>query len=81
MKFSKSVLEIIKERKSTRTYNSARSIEAHKKEALLQCLKEYGGESYRFEFVEKKVQAKGEKLGTYGSVSYTHLTLPTSDLV
>jgi len=72
MEFSKSVLEIIKERKSTRTYDSTRSIEAHKKEALLQCLKEYSGESYRFEFVEKNVQAKGEKLGTYGWIKGAH---------
>jgi hypothetical protein len=66
MDFSKSVVEIIRERKSTRTYDATRSIEARKKEALLQCLLEYSGESYRFEFVEKNVQEKGEKLGTYG---------------
>ena len=68
MKFSRSVLEIIKERQSTRTYDPGKIIEAPKIEALTGCMKELSGSTFRFELVEKSVQAKGESLGTYGVI-------------
>ena len=66
MKYSVTVQELIRKRKSVRTYLD-KSIEPHKKEALKSVMEELSNENYRFRLIDFEFE-EGAKLGTYGMI-------------
>ncbi|MBY9000026.1 MAG: nitroreductase [Candidatus Heimdallarchaeota archaeon] len=70
MQYSKSIIEIIKKRKSVRTYDSLRKIEDEKIRIIKEIMLEVRKEGFRFEIVHiKDFKSKKERLGTYGFIS------------
>ena len=67
--FNKSVVDLIKIRRSVRTYDTTKKIEREKIDLLKDVLEERKTDNYRFELVEfHELKDKKEKLGTYGFI-------------
>ncbi|WP_461204863.1 nitroreductase family protein [Clostridium sp. DL1XJH146] len=66
MEFKSSVMDIIKSRRSVRTY-SDRNIEQKKKEIMKVSIESLNNENFRFEIIDFNFK-EGEKLGTYGMI-------------
>lgn len=66
MKFNASVIEIIKKRRSVRTY-AKKPIEQGKKDIIKKEMENLRGEKFRFEMIDFSFQ-EGVKIGTYGMI-------------
>ena len=66
MNFETSVLEIIKKRRSVRTYGT-KKVEKEKKQIIKNEMKNLKGNNFRFELIDIDFE-KGLKLGTYGMI-------------
>lgn len=66
MEFNMSILELIKKRRSVRTYIK-KSIEQEKIDTIKNSMEVLKGENFRFDLVDFKIE-EGAKLGTYGVI-------------
>jgi nitroreductase len=69
MKFTKSISEIIKKRKSIRSYIKDRAIEEDKIEIIEKSINELNSGNIRFKLVKVNSSGKRVKIGTYGIIS------------
>lgn len=77
---SNDIIAAIKARKSVRTYSN-QPLHEEDREALLMLMRESDnpfGEDVRLHIIDKEIDAKGEKLGTYGIVRGAHTFLGVS---
>lgn len=66
MKFNASAIEIIKKRRSVRTY-AKKTVDQEKKDIIKKELEKVKGQKFRFEMIDFKLE-EGIKLGTYGMI-------------
>lgn len=66
MKSNASVMEIIKKRRSVRTY-AKKAVEQEKRDIIKKEMENIKGKNYRFEIIDFNLQ-EGTKLGTYGII-------------